>query len=126
MLLLFSIGITNAQKSQKQHVLNEINGEMKNFVSFMGTLLITALQSVALSAFCWCVQWVLNHVGLSDMEATMGKFLWGSACFFIILFLLYGATTALTMYRMHKDPIFKDAHLRTGMSWKDYQRLKNK
>lgn len=99
---------------------------MKSLVSFIGTLLVTALQSVVLSAFCWCVQWVLNHVGVSYMEATMGKFLWGSIGFFIILLLLYAAKTIVTIYRMHKDPTFKDAHLRTGISWKDYKRFTRK
>lgn len=99
---------------------------MRYLVSFLGTLLRIALQSVALSALFIGVLWVLHIAGLSDREVTWLKFLFGAIGIFILLTLYAVLTTATTLYRMHKDPAFKDAHLMTGISWKDYKRIKGK
>ena len=33
--------------------------------------------------------------------------------------------TCLTLYRYHKDPVFKDANLRLGLSWREYNKIIN-
>lgn len=35
-------------------------------------------------------------------------------------------SVCLFVYRCHKDPIFKRAAIQTGISWKDYKRLRKK
>lgn len=44
---------------------------------------------------------------------------------FAVLFIYSVSKTAITMYRYHKDPGFKDANLSTGIDWDDYKRLSN-
>lgn len=97
---------------------------MKHLVSFGKTIIRIALQSVLLSAFCSVIQWLLNLTGLSDNKATWDKFFWGALGFFVLLFIWFMCATSITLYRMHKDPLFKDAHLMTGISWKNYKRQK--
>ena len=35
-------------------------------------------------------------------------------------------SVCMFIYRCHKDPVFKRAAIQTGISWKDYKRLRGK
>lgn len=41
---------------------------------------------------------------------------------FMVLCGLYNV--CLMAYRGHKDPLFKEMHIRTGISWENYKRLR--
>ena len=96
---------------------------MKGLASFIGTLLITALQSAVLSAIFCLIQWLLSLIGLCNTPS-WNKFLWGGVALFCFLFLLYSYKTIITLYRYYKDPVFREANLKMGISWKDYKRLR--
>lgn len=90
------------------------------------TVFHTAIQSLVLSAIFCIGQWLFYFIGLCDNGASWSKFFWGAVCLFIILSVVYASHTAITMYRMYKDPVFKYAHLRLGLSWKQYKEIKDK
>ena len=98
---------------------------MKGLVGFAGTLLITVLQSAILSALFCLIQWLLSLTGLCSIPS-WHKFLFGGLALFCFLFLLYSYNTIITLYRYHKDSVFREANIRTGISWRDYKRLRNK
>lgn len=99
---------------------------MKYLYSFIGTLLIIALQSIAMSAFCALCKWLYSLCGHCDAP-TWIDFIVGAIGFYVILFIYAAVKTAITMYRFHKDPIFMDMNLRVGITWKEYKRfVKNK
>ena len=97
---------------------------MRNFRSVIGTLVVIMVQSVALSALFSAIQWLLSIASICE-RPTWVKFAYGSLGLFLVLFVLYAFKTGITLYRYHKDPVFKDANLMTGISWNDYKRLKS-
>lgn len=97
---------------------------MKYLLSFIGTLAIVAFQSIVVSAFFTLCKWLLSLLGICDTP-TWFHFLVGAAMLFAVLFIYSVSKTAITMYRYHKDPIFKDASMSTGIGWGDYKRLRN-
>ena len=98
--------------------------KMKSFISFIGTLLRISVISLVVSAIFWAAQWLLSLMSICS-KPNLGKFIGGAIAIFTILFLYSIIQTAITLYRFHKDPVFKDTHLKTGMSWKDYKRFKS-
>lgn len=97
---------------------------MKNLLSFIGTLVIIAIQSIAISAFFALCKWLLSLFGICDAPTWL-HFLGGTATLFAVLFLYSVGKTAITLYRYHKDPVFKDVNMSTGLGWNDYKRLRN-
>ena len=97
---------------------------MKYLLSFIGTLAIISFQSIAVSAFFTLCKLLLSLLGICDTP-TWYHFLGGSAMLFAVLFIYSVSKTAITMYRYHKDPIFKDANISTGIGCGDYKRLRN-
>jgi len=83
------------------------------------------LLAIMLSAFFSALKFIgsLLHI--------CGRLRWvdflGGVLTLFIFFILWRA--GHTLYYMHlykKDPIFMEAHMRTGISWWDYKRLRNK
>lgn len=97
---------------------------MKYLLSFIGTLAIIAFQSIAVSAIFTLCKWLLSLLSICNAPTWM-HFLGGSAMLFAVLFIYSVSKTAITMYRYHKDPGFKDANMSTGIDWDDYKRLSN-
>lgn len=91
----------------------------------LGLLRIVLFSLVISAVFCG-FQWLFFLVGIAENGATWDKFLWGALGIAIFLAIYTLITIAITMYRMYKDPIFKDAHLKTGISWKDYKKITGK
>lgn len=83
-----------------------------------------AIGCAVISAVFCAIQWVLSLLSFCS-KPTLSKFVWGAVVLFAVLFLYTCYTTAMTMFRFRKDPVFKDAHLKTGISWRDYKRLKD-
>ena len=96
---------------------------MKNLLSFIGTLAIIAFQSIVVSAFFTLCKWLLSLLGLCNAP-TWFNFVGGAAILFSVLFLYSVGNTCITLYRYNKDPVFKEANLKVGLSWKDYKALK--
>lgn len=108
----------------KRKIFQFLIGVKKNISSFFGTIAIIIMQSLVISAFCSIFQWFLSLIGVSS-KPTWDDFLWGSVGFFIFLFISSVFMTCLTLYRYHKDPVFKDANLRLGLSWREYNKIIN-
>lgn len=98
---------------------------MKHLLSFIGTLVTIAFQSVVASAFFTLCKWLLSMLGICNAP-TWRNFFGGAAVLFAVLFLYSVWKTAITLYRYHKDPVFKDANMLTGINWNDYKRNRKK
>jgi hypothetical protein len=63
---------------------------------------------------------------LLDCRPTFEHDVFDTAVFLWMIMIFYGLwNVIITIYRWHKDPIFKDANIKLGLSWKDYQRIKH-
>ena len=99
---------------------------MLNYLfSFIGSLAIIAFQSIVMSAFFALCKWLLSLLGICNVS-TWVDFIAGAIGLFVLLFIYAGVKTAITMYRYHKDPVFKDANMKIGIGWKDYKRFMKK
>lgn len=97
---------------------------MKNLLILLQTLAIIAVQSIVISAFFTLCKWLLNLLGIAKAPDWL-QFIGGTVGVFAVLALYCIGKTCITLYRYHKDPVFKDANLSTGIRWKDYKRLKD-
>ncbi len=93
---------------------------MKIVLHFLGSLAIIMAQAIAYSLVYSALHWLFTG------EMSWQMFLGGTLAIFLFLFAWSVFDTAKTLYRFHKDPIFKRAHLMTGISWKDYKRLRRR
>lgn len=51
----------------------------------------------------------------------------GMAILLWVIMVIKGlVSVCMFIYRCHKDPVFKRAAIQTGISWKDYKRLRGK
>ena len=51
----------------------------------------------------------------------------GMAILLWVIMVIKGlVSVCMFIYRYHKDPVFKRAAIQTGISWKDYKRLRGK
>jgi len=98
---------------------------MKNLRSFLITLVIILIQSAVISAILWVCQWLLSFTGICEKPA-LSKLFWGGLGVYALLFIYSVVVTVVTLFRCYKDPVFKDAHLRTGISWKNYKKFAEK
>lgn len=102
-----------------------MNEAMKNLISFLGTIAIIVLQSLVISAVFTLGKFLLSLLNVCDTP-TWIDIVGGASGLFVLFFLYSVGKTAITLYRYHKDPVFKELNMTTGMSWEDYQKLKNK
>ena len=91
---------------------------MKTLFAFLFHLVRMFIICLILSAFCSAIFFLGNGF------VRWWQFLGGACGFFFLWFLLSCYQTIIALYRMHKDPVFRDAHLRTGITWSEYKRLK--
>lgn len=96
---------------------------MKYIRHFIGSLFMMAGISLALSALFSLCQLLLSLASVCD-PPTWQKFFGGAIVLFIIFF-LNGCFQVLLYYiRCRRDPVFKQVNLKSGLSWRDYKRLK--
>lgn len=55
---------------------------------------------------------------------TRGQFLWGAVGIFVLLILDYIYNWIRTLVLMKKDPLFKQMTTQTGISWREYKKIK--
>lgn len=84
---------------------------------FIGNAIIALL----LSGIFWIIQLVLSLLP-SVSSPDYKKFLWGALGIYILLVAYDIVTGAILFYHCIKDPMFRDAHMKTGMSWSDYKK----
>ena len=71
----------------------------------------------------------LRYIGylLSWIEKPTWLNVIGMAILLWVIMVIKGlVSVCMFIYRCHKDPVFKRAAIQTGISWKDYKRLRGK
>ena len=71
----------------------------------------------------------LRYIGylLSWVEKPTLLHVIGMAILLWVIMVITGlVSVCMFIYRFHKDPVFKRAAIQTGISWKDYKRLRGK
>lgn len=71
----------------------------------------------------------LRYIGylLSWIEKPTWFHVIGMAILLWVIMVIKGLVpVCMFIYRCHKDPVFKRAAIQTGISWKDYKRLRGK
>lgn len=98
---------------------------MKTAPLFILQLLRMASLSLIISAVFILLKWIASLLSISD-PPTWLNFWAGAAAIFVLWFICSVAQTIITFYRFSNDPAFKEAHLRTGISWRTYKHLKKR
>ena len=96
---------------------------MKWIIEILRSTLIHLIYAIFYSAIFTFLQWIVSFMGLCNAP-TLKKFLYGALSLFIIFYLYHISSFLITLYHMHKDPMFKEAHIKTGISWSNYKKLK--
>lgn len=101
----------------------------KSVLGSLGAIMLMVIRDAALGAaisalFC-LFKWIGSMVPLCGAP-TWSNFLGGGVGISAFLFLLDMFSTTRYAVRCKRDPVFKEMSERTGIEWKDYQRLKAK
>lgn len=91
---------------------------MKTLGVIMKALLMDALLALGFSGVFSLIRMMFRG------NVTRGQFVWGSVAIFLLLFLDYIYNWIHTLILMKKDPLFKQMTLQSGISWKEYKRIK--
>ena len=91
---------------------------MKTLGVIMKALLMDALLALGISGVFSLIRMMFRG------NVTRGQFVWGSVVIFLLLFLDYIYNWIRTLILMKKDPLFKQMTLQSGISWKEYKRIK--
>lgn len=89
-------------------------------------LIFLLILSILISGLFTGFRAISHWVGTSLIGPSWNHFLGGSLSIFIFLFMYSLGLYILCQYRFYKDPSFKNIHTETGISWKNYKRLKRK
>jgi len=84
----------------------------------MKALLMDALLALGLSGVFSLVRMMFRG------NVTRGQFVWGAVAIFLLLFLDYIYNWIRTLILMKKDPLFKQMTMQSGISWKEYKKMK--
>jgi len=89
------------------------------WITIIKALLADALWAFGLSGVFSLIRLLFHG------NVTRGQFLWGAVAIFLLLFLDYIYNWIRTIILMKKDPVFKQMTEQSGISWKDYKKMRN-
>lgn len=90
---------------------------------------VTLIQCAVISLVIAVAFGGLRYIGylLSWIEKPTWLNVIGMAILLWVIMVIKGlVSVCMFIYRCHKDPVFKRAAIQTGISWKDYKRLRGK
>lgn len=96
---------------------------------YIAHICVTLIQCAVISLVIAVAFGGLRYIGylLSWVEKPTLLNVIGMAILLCIIMVIKGlVSVCMFIYRCHKDPVFKRAAIQTGISWKDYKRLRGK
>ena len=98
-------------------------------MKYIAHVCTTLIQCAVISLIIAVAFGGLRYIGywLSWIEKpTWGNVIGMAILLWAIMVIKGLASVCMFIYRCHKDPVFKSAAIHTGISWKDYKRLRKK
>lgn len=86
---------------------------------FLKSIFMDVVMALVLSGVISLIRFVFHG------NVTRTQFLGGALAIFLLLLLDYIYNWIRTLILMKKDPVFKQMTIQTGISWKDYKKIKN-
>lgn len=96
---------------------------------YIAHICVTLIQCAVISLVIAVAFGGLRYIGylLSWVEKPTLLNVIGMAILLWVIMVIKGLVfVCMFIYRCHKDPVFKRAAIQTGVSWKDYKRLRGK
>lgn len=96
---------------------------------YIAHICVTLIQCAVISLVIAVAFGGLRYIGylLSWVEKPTLLNVIGMAILLLVIMVIKGlVSVCMFIYRCHKDPVFKRAAIQTGISWKDYKRLRGK
>lgn len=96
---------------------------------YIAHIYVTLIQCAVISLVIAVAFGGLRYIGylLSWVEKPTLLNVIGMAILLWVIMVIKGlVSVCMFIYRCHKDPVFKRAAIQTGISWKDYKRLRGK
>ena len=96
---------------------------------YIAHICVTLIQCAVISLVIAVAFGGLRYIGylLSWVEKPTWLRVIGMAILLWVIMVIKGlVSVCMFIYRCHKDPVFKRAAIQTGISWKDYKRLRGK
>lgn len=96
---------------------------------YIANICFTLIQCAVISLVIAVAFGGLRYIGylLSWVEKPTLLNVIGMAILLWVIMVIKGlVSVCMFIYRCHKDPIFKRAAIQTGISWKEYKRLRGK
>ena len=96
---------------------------------YIAHICVTLIQCAVISLVIAVAFGGLRYIGylLSWVEKPTLLNVIGMAILLCVIMVIKGlVSVCMFIYRCHKDPVFKRAAIQTGISWKDYKRLRGK
>jgi hypothetical protein len=96
---------------------------------YIAHICVTLIQCAVISLVIAVAFGGLRYIGylLSWIEKPTWLNVIGMAILLWVIMVIKGlVSVCMFIYRCHKDPVFKRAAIQTGISWKDYKRLRGK
>ena len=96
---------------------------------YIAHICVTLIQCAVISLVIAVAFGGLRYIGylLSWIEKPTWLNIIGMAILLWVIMVIKGlVSVCMFIYRCHKDPVFKRAAIQTGISWKDYKRLRGK
>ena len=96
---------------------------------YIAHICVTLIQCAVISLVIAVAFGGLRYIGyfLSWVEKPTWLSVIGMAILLWVIMVIKGlVSVCMFIYRCHKDPVFKRAAIQTGISWKDYKRLRGK
>lgn len=96
---------------------------------YIAHICVTLIQCAVISLMIAVAFGGLRYIGylLSWVEKPTWLNVIGMAILLWTIMVIKGLVSVfMFIYRCHKDPVFKRAAIQTGISWKDYKRLRGK
>ena len=90
---------------------------MKLIIVLLSQLLQDALTALAISGIISLIRMIFTQV-------KWGQFFFGALAIFLFLFLDGIYNWIQTIRLMRKDPVFREMTTRTGISWRDYKKMR--
>lgn len=102
---------------------------MKNIFSVIVIFILNVIKSAFWAALFSGVFWLLKLLGSLVSfcnKPTLQDFLFGGLALFVLFFLHRMFWIIRDMYRRKKDPVYDKMSNTTGISYKDYKKLRDK
>lgn len=96
---------------------------------YIAHICVSLIQCAVISLVIAVAFGGLRYIGylLSWIEKPTWLNVIGMAILLWVIMVIKGlVSVCMFIYRCHKDPVFKRAAIQTGISWKDYKRLRGK